>query len=264
VRNPYRILVDQNRNDWLFWGDVGPDADEASVLGPIGADEVNLAKQAGNYGWPYFLGTDNTAYQISYANPPYYNDASSPQNISTWNTGLTNLPPAEPALLQLSNTAIFSGPSYYFDSTLTDLQRFPADFDGIYFYYDFNRSWIWVVTLDANGNIVSNDRFAPSAIILPYTQVTMQPISHSIHRLMVIDADITATDVEDGTIACVDINVLPALGHIGHFHNGASVDGCPKTLRIDPVAHETDQDIFYVLNADYTDSGGLQYYVGFI
>jgi PKD repeat protein/glucose/arabinose dehydrogenase len=396
VRNPYRILVDQNRNDWLFWGDVGPDADAASVLGPIGADEVNLAKQAGNYGWPYFLGTDNTAYQISYANPPYYNDASSPQNISTWNTGLTNLPPAEPALLQLSNTAIFSGPSYYFDSTLTDLQRFPADFDGIYFYYDFNRSWIWAVTLDANGNIVSNDRFAPSVfsqttdgfidmefgsdgklyilaygagccpenvgtgrlLRVDYTGITSNsppqvaisadtnngslpltvnfssagtvdpngdaPLTYEwdfdgdgivdstdenptnvytvagdfnvqlrvddgntngvgVNNITIyagnnatdftfnsppdgglfnwgddIDADITATDVEDGTIACDDINVLPALGHIGHFHNGASVDGCPKTLRIDPVAHETDQDIFYVLNADYTDSGGLQ------
>jgi glucose/arabinose dehydrogenase len=56
ARNPYRIYIDKENTDWLFWGEVGPDADNASPNGPKGLDEINLTKQAGNYGWPYFSG----------------------------------------------------------------------------------------------------------------------------------------------------------------------------------------------------------------
>lgn len=97
ARNPYRIFVDKEYNDWLFWGEVGPDGNEAGELGPEGLDEINLTKEAGNYGWPYFSGTDNNdPYLITYADPPYYNDWQAPQNISKWNTGATVLPPAQP------------------------------------------------------------------------------------------------------------------------------------------------------------------------
>jgi cytochrome c len=59
-RNPYRITVDK-RTDIPYWGEVGPDASDNSPKGPRGYDELNQGKQAGNYGWPYFIG-DNEAY----------------------------------------------------------------------------------------------------------------------------------------------------------------------------------------------------------
>ena len=168
ARNPYRIFVDKESTDWLFWAEVGPDADVADGRGPEGRDEINLTKAAGNYGWPYFSGVDNAPYQITYGNPAYYNNVANPKNISDWNTGLETLPPAQPALLEFFHKSYFSGPRYYYDSSLTDSQRFPADFDERYFYYDFNSSRIWSVELDAAGNVISDDRFASS--VFPSTQ----------------------------------------------------------------------------------------------
>ena len=54
-RNPWRINVNQ-KTGTLYWGDVGPDASVDSERGPSGHDEINQAKVAGNYGWPYFVG----------------------------------------------------------------------------------------------------------------------------------------------------------------------------------------------------------------
>ena len=60
ARNPYRISVDQKTN-YLYWGKVGPDAGSDSSRGPRGYDEINQARKAGNFGWPYFS-ADNKPY----------------------------------------------------------------------------------------------------------------------------------------------------------------------------------------------------------
>jgi cytochrome c len=62
-RNPFRISIDSRRN-LLFWGEVGPDAGEPDTArGPQGHDEVNRAKKAGFFGWPYFVG-NNKPYRL--------------------------------------------------------------------------------------------------------------------------------------------------------------------------------------------------------
>ncbi len=175
ARNPYRIFVDKNNNDWLFWGEVGPDALTASTLGPRGFDEINLTKSAGNYGWPYFSGKNNAAYQVPYnGSPPFYNDPMAPINTSVFNTGAANLPAAEPALLSFGgfSKCLMAGFRYNYDASLTDQQRLPIEFDGAFFFYDFNRSRVYLITLDAAGNVIQNiindsnfddlPRFAPA------------------------------------------------------------------------------------------------------
>ncbi|MEO9891022.1 malectin domain-containing carbohydrate-binding protein [Aurantibacter sp.] len=167
ARNPYRIFVDKDNTDWLLWGEVGPDAQAASSLGPFGYDEINLTKSAGNYGWPYFTG-NNEAHDVTYRIPgpesstPFYNVASAPENISSLNTGLTTLPAAQPALITSTENykCYMSGPRYYYTAGLPDLQRLPVEYDGIYLYYDFNRSTVNAVDFDNQGNIVSNTPFA--------------------------------------------------------------------------------------------------------
>ncbi len=101
ARNPYRIFVDKENTDWLFWGEVGPDANQSSTEGPEGRDEINLVKEAGNYGWPYFA-AENIPYQNTYSDPPFYYDPAAPVNISQWRNGLENLPPAQPSWLDFS------------------------------------------------------------------------------------------------------------------------------------------------------------------
>ncbi len=406
ARNPYRMFIDKDNTDWVFWGEVGPDANAPSVLGPEGLDEINLTKQAGNYGWPYFSGVDNDAYQINYGpGAPYYNNPASPVNNSTWNTGATNLPAAEPAWMEFFHKSYLAGPRYYYDNNLTDDQRLPVEFDGLFFYYDFNTSKIWAAELDAQGNIVSTEQLAPSIfpesgqdgyldmaigpdghmyimsygvgccnngdgtgklLRVDYTGITTNtppvvfldadpvdgslpltvnfssagtydpngdsPLSYAwdfeydgntfnqdsslenpsytytvagtyTARLMVDDGnggvgikevtiyagnnratytfnspldgglmgwgddisiDLEVVDVQDGStsgggIDCNDVNVVPALGHLNHFHDLATLSGCPQNFTLAYEGHDIDgeMDIFYVFNTNYTDTGGL-------
>ncbi|MEM9142942.1 MAG: malectin domain-containing carbohydrate-binding protein, partial [Bacteroidota bacterium] len=439
ARNPYRIHVDAEFDDWLFWGEVGPDSDEDEPAGmdvggtaangifgegPVGLDEINLTKQAGNYGWPYFSGNgvndpdtvggnDDSAlyeYLVTYGNPPYYNDPAAPQNNSVWNTGLVDLPAAQPAWLDFFHRSYMAGPRYKFNPSLTDLQRLPVEFDGLFFFYDFNASKIWTVEMDAVGDILSVDQLAPS--VFPATQqgfIDMEigpdgflyilaygagccPNNVGTGKLMkviytgittntppnaVISADVTngalpltvnfssagtsdpngdspltyewdfdtsipstdstdenpshtyttagtfnaqlrvddgnggvgvanititagntaaeftfnspadggfynwddditlnllVSDAEDGDtnggagtegagIDCTDVDVVPSLGHLTHFHDTPTIDGCsPKVITIaSDDGHQTDgqADLFFVLNALYTDVGGF-------
>ena len=411
ARNPYRMFIDTQNNDWIFWGDVGPDANyndplnhdgPNNVLGPEGMDEINLTKEAGNFGWPYFSGVDNDAYQITYASPKYYNNPAAPKNNSTWNTGITDLPAAQPALLEFFHRSFFAGPRYYYDETLTSQQRLPADFDGIFFYYDFNSSRVWAANLDNQGNVVNSEQLAPSVFpdsgsdgyidmeigpdghlyILVYgvgccengdgsgklvrvdysgvitnsppvvtatANVTDGPLplavnfssegtvdpdgdtplsyawdfetdgtidsteenpSHTYNEEGVFNAqlkvddgngaigvknitiyagnskavftynsppdggligwgdeisiDLTVDDAEDGNttnggIDCNDVKIVPSLGHLGHFHDGATINGCPKNFTLEYEGHDIhgEMDLFYVLGTNYTDKGKL-------
>ncbi|WP_171037082.1 malectin domain-containing carbohydrate-binding protein [Maribacter algarum] len=170
ARNPYKIFVDDQANDWLYWGDIGPDAPNASSLGPSGRDELNLTKNAENAGWPYFLGKNNDPYQIVYNGlPSFYNNPLAPVNTSVFNTGAVNLPAAQPAWMDFDNKSYLAGFRYYYDNSLPDAQRLPIEFDEKFFFYDFNSSKIWVVTLNPDGSIVEDTssigvvpRFAPS------------------------------------------------------------------------------------------------------
>lgn len=166
-RNPYRISVDQ-KTGFVYWGEVGPDAnpDSLDTRGPRGYDEVNQARKAGNFGWPYFVG-DNYAYvEFDYATgrsgSPF--DVAKPVNTSKNNTGLRELPPAEPAFIwypygtsedfpQLGTGGrnAMAGPVYYADM-FPKGSRYPSYYDGKLFIYDWVRGWIKVVTMQENGD----------------------------------------------------------------------------------------------------------------
>ncbi|WP_415837275.1 PQQ-dependent sugar dehydrogenase, partial [Pontibacter korlensis] len=163
ARNPYKIFVDKTNTDWLFWGEVGPDANTASDKGPEGMDEINITKSAGNYGWPYFSG-NNEPYLNTYAQPNFYYDHTNPLNLSKWNTGPQSLPPAQPSWLNFFHECYLVGPRYYFDSSLDNPKKLPSDFNQAFFYYDFNTSKIWVSKMDLNGNLTLNEQFAADII----------------------------------------------------------------------------------------------------
>src|SRR5258708_17932899 len=101
-RNPYRISVDK-KTGYLYWREVGRDANTYSLDtgGPREYDEFNQARKAGFFGWPYFVG-NNYAYHIhdyeTNVNVPAF-DPAHPVNDSRNNTGLRELPPAQPAFI---------------------------------------------------------------------------------------------------------------------------------------------------------------------
>lgn len=189
-RNPYRISIDQ-KTGFLYWGEVGPDArnDSLDTRGPKGYDEVNQAREAGNFGWPYFVG-DNFAYwEYDYdkGESLFKYDPEKPVNNSRHNTGMKELPPAQPAFIyypydvsdefpQLGTGGrnAMAGPVYYGDMYPAE-NRLPEYFDGKLFIYDWIRNWIKVVEMNEEGDLMRIDPFMPDQKFYNIIDMEMGP-----------------------------------------------------------------------------------------
>jgi len=176
-RNPFRFSVDA-KTGWLIWGDVGPDSLQPDPSrGPAGFDEFNLAKSAGNFGWPLFHADNRPYVRYNFATgesgAPF--DPAHPVNESPNNTGLKDLPPAQPALIwyppgpstrfpDLGSGArsAMAGPIYHFDANLKSSRKFPAAFDNSLFLFEWERSLILEARLTTDGALEKVQRFEPA------------------------------------------------------------------------------------------------------
>ena len=173
-RNPFRMGIDSRRG-WLYWGDVGPDANkDKKDRGPRGYDEVNQARKAGFHGWPYFVGNNYAYYPFDYktgkiGEAPF--DPMKPINTSVNNTGIQELPPAVPAFIWYpyakspdfpsvgtGGRNAMAGPTYYYDD-YTGENRLPEYYHGKLITYDWIRGWMKAVTLDENGDFLKMEPF---------------------------------------------------------------------------------------------------------
>lgn len=189
-RNPFRISIDAHTK-FLYWGDVGPDANEDNEnRGPMGHDEVNQARKAGFFGWPYFVG-DNKAYldynfQTKTSEAAF--DPNAVINDSPNNTGIQQLPPAQPAMIYYPyrETPVFplvgsggrnamAGPVFYHDDYPDNPRRFPKYYDKKFFSYDWMRGFMMANTLDEEGNLVLMEPFLPSIKWNNLTDIIMSP-----------------------------------------------------------------------------------------
>jgi len=176
MRNPFRFSLDP-RTGSLYFGDVGPDAQVANpARGPRGYDEINRARTAGNYGWPYCLADNHPYIDYNFATglSGAAFDCAAPTNDSPNNSGNATLPPARPALIwypyaaspefpQLEpgggRTALV-GPIYRRPPAhQTPRRAFPSHYDGDLFIYDWARSWIKTVHFNGNGEPVKISPF---------------------------------------------------------------------------------------------------------
>jgi cytochrome c len=179
LRNPFRISVDQ-KNGFLYWGDVGPDAGGDGVgRGPKGLDELNQARAPGNWGWPYTRGNNQAYYDYDFAHQksrgPY-----NPNNLindSPNNTGLRKLPSAQKSFLWYSYRQSkdfpwmgtggknpMAGPIFYSDLNGQGDDPYPDYFDGKLFFYEWARSWIYVITMDEDHHFRRAERFMPDSV----------------------------------------------------------------------------------------------------
>ncbi len=175
TRNAYRVSIDQ-ATGVVYWGDVGPDAefDSLDTRGPKGYDEINQARKAGFFGWPLFVG-DNYPYH-AYDNatgksgPPH--DPAHPKNESRNNTGLVDLPPAQPAFIwypyhesadfpqvKTGGRTALAGPVYHAGSFEGKAGALPAYYDGKLFIYDWIRGWMKAVTMTPEGDYEAMEPF---------------------------------------------------------------------------------------------------------
>ncbi len=172
-RNPYRIAINPETAT-VYWGEIGPDAGKDSIQGPRGYDEFNQAKKAGNFGWPYFVG-NNQAYAkwdfaTKTAGPSFNPDA--PVNNSPNNTGLNELPPAQPAMiwypyaaspefpeLGVGGRSAMAGEFYTYDAASGAENKFPDYYDGALFVFDWMRNWVMALRFDENENYLRSEPF---------------------------------------------------------------------------------------------------------
>ena len=174
-RNPWRINLNQ-KTGTLYFGDVGPDAYLEGERGPAGHDEINQVKQAGNFGWPYFVG-NNFAYPMRDFNTSDLHPPQNPQapvNQSSFVENPITLPPAKPAFIwyRTRGTPEFSilrgggrtacaGPVFHYNSKLKSETKLPKHFDNCLFIYEWTRNWVFTARLDKNEELVDLEPFMP-------------------------------------------------------------------------------------------------------
>ena len=174
-RNPWRINVDQ-KTGYLYWGEVGPDAGSPGDRGPAGHDEINQARKAGNFGWPYFVGPNLAYPDVDFVTGKIgpTQDPAAPVNDSPNSKGVQTLPPAQPAFIAYhrAETEAFpmlgsggrtacAGPVYHFDPELKSDTKLPSVFDNTLFIYEWSRHWVFAVHLDENSDIAKIEPFLP-------------------------------------------------------------------------------------------------------
>lgn len=189
-RNPYRIDVDP-RTDVLYWGEVGPDAGKDSVgRGPRGYDEFNRATQAGNFGWPYFVGPNTPYHRYDFEHhqtgAPF--DPQATVNESANNTGIRDLPPAKPALIWYPYGAspgfpalgtggrnAIGGPIFYTTAGGSSGRQFPPYYHGAWFIADWMRNWLFTARVDSAGKLTLLAPFMQSASFSKPIDMTFGP-----------------------------------------------------------------------------------------
>ena len=177
-RNPWRMSVDA-KTGIVYWGDVGPDAGDDGPRGARGYDEINQAKKAGNFGWPYFIGNNFAYADYDYTTKQVGTlfDPLKPRNEGPNNTGLDTLPPAQPAMIwwpyrkpkeftemgEGGRTAC-AGPVFHYRPEFEQTGGFPKDFDGCLLFWDWQRPTIRWARLDAQQDFQGIEPFTGAVV----------------------------------------------------------------------------------------------------
>jgi cytochrome c len=172
-RNPWRMSVDQ-KTGVVYWGEVGPDAGGDGPRGPRGYDEINQAKRAGNFGWPFFVGSNFAYARYDFATKKAGEkfDPQRPVNDGRNNTGARILPPAQPAfiywpygtskefpMLGGGGRTACAGPVFHFKPSFKKTGGFPEHFDNCLLFYDWQRPFIKWARLDSDSNLRGIESF---------------------------------------------------------------------------------------------------------
>ncbi|MEU9008849.1 family 16 glycoside hydrolase [Streptomyces sp. NPDC048479] len=166
-RNPFRFSVDK-KTGIVYIGDYGPDAGAADPKrGPAGQVEFARVTKPGNFGWPFCTGKNDPYVDYDFATKTSgatFNCAA-PKNESPYNTGLVDLPPAQPAWIPYDGGSVpefgtgsespMGGPVYRYDAASTSPVKFPEAYDGDFFAGEFGRRWIKRIEQGEDGAVQS-------------------------------------------------------------------------------------------------------------
>ncbi|MER5461473.1 ThuA domain-containing protein [Streptomyces sp. NPDC002668] len=166
-RNPFRFSVDK-KTGIVYVGDYGPDAGAADPKrGPAGQVEFARVTKPGNFGWPFCTGKNDPYIDYDFATKTSWAtfDCAAPKNESPYNTGLVDLPPAQPAWIPYDGGSVpefgtgsespMGGPVYRYDAASTSPVKFPQAYDGDFFAGEFGRRWIKRIEQGEDGAVQS-------------------------------------------------------------------------------------------------------------
>lgn len=176
ARNPFTITYDHD-SETLFYGDIGPDASLTSAeQGSRGYDEINRVTKAANLGWPLIVGNNQPYRDYDFATNEsgrLFNPLA-PINNSPFNTGIKQLPPAQPAWIWYPYAVSEEFPElgsggrmalvaelYRSKNYPASEHRYPEYYDNKLFILDGMRSWIKAVSFDEFGRVQKIEPFAP-------------------------------------------------------------------------------------------------------
>lgn len=258
-RNPYRISVDK-RKGFLYWGEVGPDSgvDSLDTRGPRGYDEINQARKAGFFGWPLFIGNNYAykAYDYATGKSGDYFDPTHPVNNSRNNSGLQQLPPAQPAFiwypyapsndfpqLGTGGRTAMAGPIYYAEDYPKET-RYPDYYNGKLFIYEWMRNWIKAVTMQDNGDFEKMEPFIENAEFNAPIDMEMGPDG----RLYVLEyGQGWFTQNPDAGLARIDYIAGNRPPKVDSLAVAKESGGVPFTLRAKVAARDPEKDaLLYV------------------
>ena len=178
-RNPWRYTVDPETG-WMYWGDVGPGTQYVEGKAPQGMEEFGQARTPGFFGWPYFVGPNAPYRDLNFETQEYgdWYDPVHPVNDSPNNTGLRELPPAQPAWIYYSygpseefpemgvgGMSAAPGFVYRYDPDRAGPHALPAYFDGKVMLFEWARNWVQEVLNDEQGDALEITAFTPE---IPY------------------------------------------------------------------------------------------------
>jgi cytochrome c len=214
-RNPWRMNVDE-KTGIVYWGDVGPDAWGDGPRGSRGYDEINQARVAGNFGWPYFVGSNFAYYKFDYATKTAGAkfDPARPVNESVNNTGARVLPPAQPAMIywpygtskefpMLGNggRTACAGPVFHFKPEFEKTGGFPEHFEGALLFWDWQRPFMKWARLDHEQNFKGIEFFT-AAVIFANTKESIEAAEKT--GAFVIRRPVDAMFGRDGCLYMLD------------------------------------------------------------
>ena len=174
-RNPWRFTVDPETG-WLYWGDVGPGNQFQEGRMPTGHEEFGQAKEPSFQGWPYFVGPNGAYRDLNFETEEYgdFFDPDRPINDSPNNSGIRELPPAQPAWIYymhgpseefpemgVGGMSAAAGFVYHYDPERAGPRALPPYFDKKVFLFEWMRNWIHEVLVDENGDPVEITELTP-------------------------------------------------------------------------------------------------------
>jgi cytochrome c len=229
LRNPYSLALDKYRG-WVAWGDIGPDD------GLDYSEEWNVFTKPGYAGWPYFVGKNQT-FRLT-------KTASAPTNNSPNNTGLTNLPPAVPAVIAGRQRAAITGPIYHYDGANASRAKLPPHLHKKWLISDWWDGYLEVITLSDNGeSVVSRTKLLPNETFKGVLDIKVGPADGALYvveygqvggGLWFANAASTVISKVEYTGSCHPATPIPvAVADRGILRRGALVQGINLGFRRD-------------------------------